>query len=237
MAAPKPPQQAAPAQRIVQAPQGGQAAGAHHLAAPGTASSEHQSPALSRGNAHAMAKEYEQALAAFRDHLGSYPQSALAWHRIADVLAEQGKPEEAVAAYRQALVLRPSFYCVYGHIGDILLARGNKAEAEREFDAMIAGYRGQIAEGGLVATGAKFQLGQFFVEHDRDIDEAITLLEEAGAESPDHPSYLFPLVTAYQRKGRAADALAVIDRIVKARPEFEPHYRDLRAHLTGSGNP
>ena len=223
---------APPSKRIK--PAKSSASGHAHAARSGTSASGYNSPEMKRGNEFASKKEYEKALAAFREHLKKYPQSALGWHRIGDVLGEQGKSEEAIAAYREALKIQPSFYCCYGHIGDLLLKEGKKEEAEKNFEIMIAGFRKQARGKGRAAVSAKYELAKFFVDHNRNNEEAIRLAEEAAAADPKQVAYLIPLVTAYQRAGKNKEAVSTIDRILKLKPEFEVYYKKLRAQLAGS---
>jgi len=205
-----------------------------HSARTSAQSSGYNSPEMKRGNEFAAKKEYDKALAAFREQLKKYPQSALAWHRIGDVLGEQGKSEEAIAAYREALKIQPNFYCCYGHIGDLLLKEGKKEEAEKDFEIMIAGLRKQAKGEGKAAVSAKYELAKFFVDHHRNNDEAMRLAEEAAAANPEQVAYLIPLVTAYQRAGKNKEAVSTIDRILKLKPEFEVYYKKLRARLEGA---
>jgi tetratricopeptide (TPR) repeat protein len=190
---------------------------------------------LALGNQHAAKKEYDQALACFARYLQKDPTSAVGYHRVADVLLEQGKLDEAIAAYRQALVHQSTYYCVFGHIADILVRQGKQEAAEQDYAKLVAGYTGQLKEPGAAGALARFQLAKFYIDHNRNIEEAIPLAEAAAVEAPDQVSYLVPLVTAYKTVGRNADAVAIIDRIVQLNPDFAVFYRDLRAQLAAPG--
>ena len=72
------------------------------------------------------------------------------------------------------------------------------------------------------------------IDHDRNYEEAIPLAEQAAAQFPDQVSYLLPLVTAYQKTERNADAVATIDKILKIKPEYTSYYEPLRAQLAGT---
>ncbi len=187
---------------------------------------------LTQGNEFAVKKEYDKALERFRAHLLKFPNSAIAYHRIADVLQEQGKSDEAIAAYEEALKRQASYYCVHGHIGDLHAAQGRTEAAEQAYARLVAGFREQMTQPGPVAAGAKYQLSKFYIDHGRNLQEAIVLAEQAAAETPDQVAYLVPLVTAYRQMGRNADAAATIDKIVKLKPEFKAYYDKVREQLT-----
>ena len=54
-------------------------------------------------------------------------------------------------------------------------------------------------------------------------DEAITILEEALAEKPDHPALLYNLACMEARGGRPADALRHLRRAVELEPKWAAH--------------
>ncbi len=192
---------------------------------------DHNGPRFQKGNELAAAGRHEEALAEFREALKEHHNCTLANHRIADILKATGRFEEAIAVYGQVLATEPNYTCVYEHLGDIFVSQGQPETAEKMFQQAISGYTRQIGQGGPGAVGARFALARFYVEHDREIPQALALAEAASGEAPQESAYLDLLARCYQLTGRIPEAVATVDRIIALKPEHADHYRAFREQL------
>lgn len=207
------------------------ASAAHKPAVPAHAYAA-SSADLSLGNQLFSQKRYDEALKAFQKYVQANPNSALGFHRIADVLVEQSKLKEALSVYQKALSLQPDFYCIYGHMGDVYAKLGQNAAAEKFYKSLVEGFTKQAQQGGETGISACFQLARFYVDHDRNLDQAVTLAQKAAAAHPNEISYLVLLERAYRKAGMKEKALETIDKILKLRPDFKGYYQTIRAQLT-----
>ncbi len=193
---------------------------------------DHQGPRFVKGSELAATGRYDEALAEFREALKEHPNCTLANHRIGDVLKSMGRFEEAIAAYGEVLKAEPNYICVYEHLGDIFASQDQPETAEKMFQQVVAGYTRQIGSGGAqAAAGARFSLARFYLEHNREIPQALTLAEAAAAEAPDEVSTLDLLTRCYQLSGRIPDAVATVDRIIALKPDNAEHYQKFREGL------
>ena len=188
---------------------------------------------LNLGNSLFSKGRYDEALKVFQDYVRYNPNSAYAYHRIADIYVQKGQPEQALAMYQKALSLNPEYWCIYGHMGDIYSKLGKSQTAEKLYQTLIAGYKKRIQKGGKDGASACAELARFYVEHNRNLEEAVTLAEKAVIADPKNISFLTVLEAAYRLSGMNEKALSTIDRIVELRPEFRKSYAEIRLRLEG----
>lgn len=192
---------------------------------------DHNGPRFKTGNDLAAAGRHEEALVEFREALKEHHNCTLANHRIADILKTMGRFEEAIAAYGEVLKAEPNYTCVYEHLGDIFVSENQPETAEKMFQQAIAGYTRQVGGGGAGAVGAKFALARFYVEHGRELPQALALAEAASGEAPQEAAYLDLLARCYQLSGRIPEAVATVDQLITLKPEHADHYRTFREQL------
>ncbi len=167
---------------------------------------------LARGNELAAQRQYDQALDEFRKEIEADPQSALAQHRIADMLRRLGRPEEAVAAYRDVLKIQPAYHCVHIHMGDIYTSLGKTKEAEAAYTIGEAAYRKQIEAGGAEASSARYHLATFYLNHGKDPAQAVAWMEQMVTDFPQNAAYLRLMARCYEAAGRSEDAQSAENR-------------------------
>lgn len=167
---------------------------------------------LARGNELSAERQYDQALEEFRKEIEANPQSALAQHRIADMLHRLGRPEEAVAAYRDVLKIQPAYHCVHIHMGDIYTSLGKTKEAEAAYAIGEAAYRMQVEAGGAEAASARYHLAAFHLNHGKDPAQAVAWMEQTVTEFPQNTAYLRLLARCYEAAGRSEDAQSAANR-------------------------
>ena len=133
------------------------------------------------------------------------PRDGVNTIKLARLLAEAGENERAAALYNAALKLRPGDLDLILTLADLDLQRGQPADAVARVESRIA----QNPADESVSVPAL----QFFLSHRLD-DAAQRLLAAAVARQPSTPEPSLALAKFYFGHGRAADALAVLDRLV-----------------------
>ncbi|MBI3246464.1 MAG: tetratricopeptide repeat protein [Deltaproteobacteria bacterium] len=141
-----------------------------------------------------------KAETAFTNALAVFPQYYQAVAALGRVRGAQLRYPEAIALYRQAVAITPT-PDLLAALGDLLLVTGKPEEAERQF--VLVEYIEQVNATNQVAYTR--QLALFYADHDRKLDEAVTLAEAEIQRR--HDIYSFDtLAWAYYKKGRFADA-------------------------------
>ncbi len=118
------------------------------------------------------------------------------------VLAEhEGKTDEALALYKKAVELDPSYVDARNKVGSMLLERGDSAGAEEQFRAALRWNPN--------AEGVLYNLS-LILDIQGKQDEALPLLEDAYALSPDSPPIMIALARHLAKTDgpRARDILA-----------------------------
>lgn len=226
-----------PPKRIQSA--GGQRSGPAGQAIPSNANSQAHasppqaiaSPELTQAETFARNKEYTQALALFQAHAAKHPTASTTQHRIADMLQALDRPDQAIAAYRKALTLNPGYTCVYGHIGDILQKQGKPEAAEKEYAILVTQYRQKMQQPGTASDLAKYHLAKFYVDNNRNLDEALAMIKGVAQKNAEQASYWVLLAAAYQKTGAIQETLDTIDKILALKPEYQNVYASVQAHL------
>ena len=196
---------------------------------------DHNGANMQQAERHAASGQLEQALALFRLALRDQPGCALAHHRIADVLQQQGKSDEAITEYREALRLDSGYECAEEHIGDVLLGQGKASEAEHAFTNVIAAYRRSVAAAGPAGVVAQYKLANFFLNHNRELQEAVRLARGAADSTPPQATNYLLLARCYEATGQPQEALQALDRAIELSPEENAYLRDYRKRLTETG--
>ena len=147
------------------------------------------------GRTAAAAREYEWA-----GH--SFPNHPFAERGIAELLEAQGDLHGAAAKF-EALLARSPTPDVAAKLGDLYGRLGRSADAARAYALAEAGWRFDMPQPALLA--------RFLADHDRQLPEAVRLVEAAAADRHD----IFTedaLAWCYFKSGRLHDALLAIAR-------------------------
>ena len=155
-------------------------------------------------------EQYGEALAALQQLLDLHRKDGTAFDlqiEVAHFLEEKlRKPAEALAAFREAHALSPENPLPREEMRRLYLAQNNHTGLANEF-AKLAKATADPA----IKLDLLFQAAQIFDDRLGDADQAIPLLVEARAVSPDEPLIFDRLEQAYLRKGRSAERLALLD--------------------------
>ncbi|MBI2898917.1 MAG: protein kinase [Planctomycetes bacterium] len=83
--------------------------------------------------------EFDKALEAVHDAVGSGSHHDLAWKLRGDIAREQGAVQDAIGHYRKAIEIRRGFYEAHAALGELLLrnARAVERTSAQEADALV----------------------------------------------------------------------------------------------------
>jgi tetratricopeptide (TPR) repeat protein len=146
----------------------------------------------------------------------TFPGHPFAVIGYANVLAREGDVDGALALLEGLAASSPT-PDLAARIGDLLERRGRHDEAQRQYGLAEAGWRSEAPD--------PKNFARFLADHNRKIDEAVALAEQAAADRDD----IFTddaLAWAYYKAGRLSDAKAAIARALRTGTRD----RDIRAH-------
>jgi len=171
-------------------------------------------------------REWQKAVAAFRNLLRHYPRHAEAYSNLGTVLKELASIEEAEVAYRAALSLRPDFPEAENNLGILLASKGNFIEAEVRFRRAIAS-RPDFPEvqnnlSDLLRLGGR-------------LDAAEASARTALRLRPAYPSAQVNLANALRDSGRFEEAQRWYRQALGAEPEHPEGLNNLASLLFDLG--
>lgn len=176
------------------------------------------SRAMAQGRAEEKASENKAAADACRTYLTMKPKDAVALEKLGTILQLAGQAEEATANYRKAIEIDPSRWTAYNNLA------WNLAEAKKLEEAAQMGQKAlaaAAADGGVQDTVGWIELLR------GNTDRAIDLLTQASLHLPNNPDVRFHLAQAHQQKGDRARALAELEVIALATPQY-PRINEVR---------
>jgi tetratricopeptide (TPR) repeat protein len=154
---------------------------------------------LKRGHLTEAVREYRRA--SF-----FYPNYPLAVAGMGKVKVEQGRRDEALAIFLDQFKRTPTLDLA-SRIGDLYSNMGNVADAERYYHSAE-----DLAGPGLAQTEAALAL--FLADHDRKLDEAVTIAERVAGKRHD----IFTedaLAWAYFKAGRIGEAYTASQQAIR----------------------
>lgn len=165
---------------------------------------------LGVANSLAMQGKHTDAEILLRGQAGRFPNEALVWHNLGNVLRDLARPAEAVDCYRKALSLDPRLADARNNLGGALHALGKFDAAEREYRACI-----EMAPGHALA---KCNLASVIIDLGR-FSEAEAVCREAIELAPEMTLAHTFLGAALGHQGRLAEALACHRAAAKLAPD------------------
>ncbi len=165
---------------------------------------------LGAANSLAMQRKFSDAEILLRRLAGRFPDEALVWFNLGNVLRDLARPAEALDCYRTALTLDPKLIDARNNLGGALQALLRFEEAEREYRACIA-MASDYALPRCNLASVLIDLGRF--------SEAETLCREAIGLAPEMGEAHTFLGAALGHQGRHREALACH----RAAAMVEPH--------------
>jgi tetratricopeptide (TPR) repeat protein len=152
------------------------------------------------GQLHFNQGRLGKAETAYNNALAVFPRYYQALAALGQVRGAQRRYAEAIALYQQALAVVPAPE-LFVALGDMLMAAGKADEAEQQY--ALVEYIEQV--NAMTQKTYNRQLALFYADHDRKLDEAVTLAETELKQRQDIYSF-DTLAWAYYKKGRLADA-------------------------------
>jgi Flp pilus assembly protein TadD len=155
------------------------------------------------------------------------PGSYQAHRMYAEALEVQGKTADAIAEYREVLAMDPRLPGIHYHLGRLLLA------GERDSAALDAAHKQFEEELRINPADAdsEYELGEM-ARQARKWNEAIEHFGRAAKVDPHFPQALIGLGKSLVSAGRAAEAVAPLEKAVQLAPaDPVAHYQLSFAYL------
>jgi len=154
---------------------------------------------LGVANSLAMQGKLSDAEHLLRRQAGRFPNHALVWHNLGNVLRDLARPAEALDCFRKALSFDPRLVDARNNLGGVLHALERFDAAEREYRACVA----MAPDYAL----AKCNLGSVLIDRGR-FSEAEAVCREAIELAPEMSVAHTFLGAALGHQGRLIEALA-----------------------------
>ena len=181
---------------------------------------------LGAANSLAMQGKLSEAEILLRRLAGRFPNEALVWHNLGNVLRDLARPAEALDCYRKALALDPRLLDARNNLGGVLQTVGKFDEAEREYRACVA-MAPDYALARCNLASVIIDLGRF--------SEAEAVCREAIELAPEMSVARTYLGAALGHQGRLIEALACHRAAVNIAPDDPKVAEIYAAALTESG--
>jgi tetratricopeptide (TPR) repeat protein len=163
----------------------------------------------------------------FQKNPGSYRVNQMS----GEIFEIQGKYREAATEYRKAIEKNPRALDLHFRLGRVILidSQGPDAleNARREFEAELALNAGDAA--------AEYEVGQILIAQSRR-DAGANHLERALTLRPDFVEALLAVGRARLQDKRYEEAISLLNRAVKLRPQSEPAHYSLMMAYRNSGD-
>ncbi|MBB3993221.1 tetratricopeptide (TPR) repeat protein [Sulfitobacter undariae] len=166
---------------------------------------------LGRADALRRLDKADQAIEVLEQLTRSHGDLAVVYSTLADTLRSQEEGQAAIAAYSKAVELTdsddPRVWALHFSRGIAYSQEGDLAAAEADFRTALATNPEQ--------PQVLNYLGYSLVEENRELDEALDMIERAVAASPDSGFIVDSLGWVYYRLGRYEEAVIQMERAVE----------------------
>ena len=172
------------------------------------------------GDRYARAREYDQAVDAYRRAIALDPNLAIAYHGLGRVFVNMGRAADALAPMTTAVRLDPNNSFAHLNLGITL-------ENLRRFDEALA----EINEAKRLAPNdarTRNELGNLLNNFLGRTDDALAAYSEAARLDPDEPATQHNLGLTLMRLNRVAESVAPLREALR----LEPRYRNARYLLS-----
>lgn len=165
-------------------------------------------------------KQYPAAIEAYGRALAKSPESTLAFEGVMRSWVVAGQPAKASEFARAHLAQFPDHVRARVALADSLASQGKGEEALAEYRKAAAD-KPDLEEAWLGAAAAT----------PTDPAARVAVLEEGRKKNPKSRAIAMALATEYERGGRADDAVAVYEDVLKADPKFQQGANSLASLL------
>ena len=164
------------------------------------------------------------ALAEMESWLSRNPDDTDMRLQLATLQTQTGQVEAAVQQYAKVIEAQPSNWIAQNDFAMLLYGKKDYAEARKHAEAA---YQQAGTNPAVMDTLGAILLAQ------KQLDEALPLLEKANQAAPYQPDIAMHLSEAYEQSGRKADARSVLEQVLaklgqfQGRAELEQRYKEL----------
>ena len=180
--------------------------------------SEATSPAtaeqfVAAGNKFALAKQYDQAVEAYRQALKLKPDLAAAHHGLGSVYVNLGRNAEAIEHLRAAARLDPENPIAHLNLGISLanLRRGEEALSELNEAKRLSPQDARVYN--EIGNALHNVFGRF--------EEALAAYKEARRLNPNAPAVHHNIGLMLTRLGRGAEAITPFEEALRLKPDYQ----------------
>jgi tetratricopeptide (TPR) repeat protein len=168
---------------------------------------------VAAGNKHAAAKQYDQAVDAYRQALKLKPDLAAAHHGLGSVYVNMGRNAEALEHLRAAARLDPENPLAHLNLGINLanLRRGDEAMLEFNEAKRLSPQDARIYN--EIGNALHNVYGRF--------EEALEAYKEARRLNPNVPAVHHNIGLMLMRLGKGADAIAPFEEALRLNPSYQ----------------
>lgn len=174
------------------------------------------------------AKNYDQAIATFKQAIGLAPTSTTAinaYDYMARSYVQKGDNQSAIKAYQQSIKADPNQDATYTSLANIYYSQGNYNDA-------LAQYR-KAAQ--LNPSSANlYSLGQGYLAAGQ-YSSAANQFDALRGQEPTSPAGDFGLGLTYAKQGLTADALDSFQRAISIKADYWEAYSEMGYALANSG--
>jgi tetratricopeptide (TPR) repeat protein len=163
------------------------------------------------GQAQSQNSNRAAAQAAFQKAVDIDPNNTTAYLFLARSEADQGSADQAIANYQQAIQRNPRDFRTYIFLGSLFEARGDWQKAEDTYQEAL-----QVQPDYAIAAN---NLAYLMLEHDGNINVALSLAQTARKGMPNVPSAADTLGWAYYRQGVYSSAIDTLQEAVNENPD------------------
>jgi TonB family protein len=160
----------------------------------------------------------DKAESVLREALQNQPQPEL-YLRFAALVASKNKPQEAINAYKRAAFLAPKNTAILKSVSEGLAALGKTDDAET--------YARKILEVEPANLWALNQTGACLLQQNRNLPEALQMLEQAVRGDQSNATYLDNLGWAYCK----LDKLTEAEKVLQQAETLNPDSAAIQEHL------
>jgi tetratricopeptide (TPR) repeat protein len=176
-----------------------------------------------KGSMQVANRDLEGAEATFKGAIEADPQNLDAYQQLAGILQATGRLDETLEVYQMALEKRPDAAEMHHFVG-VLYEMGGKLDlAKAEYERAI-----ELDES---LGQSKNNLAYLLAESGEDLDQALTLAQEAKALMPESASAADTLGWVLYRRGISSAAVGYLREAVAGMDPKSPNMGVVRHHL------
>lgn len=153
-----------------------------------------------------------RAVAEIQGWLSRNPDDAAMRLQVAAMQAQSGDVDAAAEQYERVIEMQPSNWVARNDLAMLLYGKGDYAAARKQAEVAHQ----QAGDNPAVAD----TLGIILMAN-KQLEQALPLLEKANAAAPYHPEIALHLSEAYEQSGKKAEARQVLERVLSKLGEFE----------------